>query len=125
MRLRAHLPLLAAAFVTTTTPASAWTILAVGPAGLAWQRALRVRPAASSLPRLAVLLAMQRVLRWMMASCSGLAIIAPASATVITVGPGQSISAAVAGAHAGDDIQVAAGTYTNDFPTVSVPLTIE
>jgi hypothetical protein len=33
MRLRAHLPLLAAAFGTTTTPASAWTILTVGPAG--------------------------------------------------------------------------------------------
>jgi hypothetical protein len=32
MRLRAHLPLLAAAF-GTTTPAGAWTILTVGPAG--------------------------------------------------------------------------------------------
>jgi hypothetical protein len=33
MRLRAHLPLLAAVFGTLTTPASAWTILTVGPAG--------------------------------------------------------------------------------------------
>ena len=32
LRLGAHLPLLAAAFGTTTTPASAWTILTVGPA---------------------------------------------------------------------------------------------
>lgn len=52
----------------------------------------------------------------------------PAWATIITVGPsGQfsTISAAVTAAAAGDDIQVAAGTYTNDFPTVTQPLTIE
>jgi hypothetical protein len=58
------------------------------------------------------------------------AALAPASidsswATVITVSPGQSIAAAVAGASAGDDVQVSAGTYTNDFPVVGVPLTIE
>jgi hypothetical protein len=53
------------------------------------------------------------------------AVSAPASSTIITVSPGQSIADAVAGAVAGDDIQVAAGTYTNDFPIVSVPLTIE
>ncbi|HJU17324.1 MAG TPA: hypothetical protein VJ770_12770 [Stellaceae bacterium] len=62
---------------------------------------------------------------------------APASAPgdgVITVGPGgqyQSISAAVAAADADTDpshsyvIEVMPGTYTNDFPTVTRPMTIK
>lgn len=54
----------------------------------------------------------------------------PSSAAVITVGAGggydfTSISAAVAAASANDNIQVAAGTYLNDFATINVPLTIE
>lgn len=58
-----------------------------------------------------------------------LAMFAPAvvSAATLTVGPGQqypTVSAAVAAAHGGDAIAVSAGTYTNDFPTVNVPLTI-
>ena len=46
----------------------------------------------------------------------------------LTVGAGQqysSISAAVAAASSGDDIQVLAGTYTNDFPPNVNNLTIE
>ena len=46
-------------------------------------------------------------------------------AAVITVSPGGSIAAAVAGASANDIISVQPGTYTNDFPVVNVPLTIE
>jgi hypothetical protein len=50
--------------------------------------------------------------------------------TILTVGPsGQeytTLTAAVAASHAGDVIQVQAGTYTNDFPaTISHNLTIE
>lgn len=48
-----------------------------------------------------------------------------AEATTITVSPGSSIAAAVAGASAGDIIDVQPGTYTNDFPVVNVPLTIQ
>ena len=48
-----------------------------------------------------------------------------AEATTITVSPGGSIAAAVAGAGAGDIIDVQPGTYTNDFPVVNVPLTIQ
>ncbi len=47
---------------------------------------------------------------------------------ILTVGPGEqyaTISAAVAASHNGDVIQVQAGTYTNDFPTVSTKITIE
>jgi len=39
--------------------------------------------------------------------------------SILTVGPTgeyKTISAAVAASHSGDIIQVAAGTYTNDFP---------
>jgi hypothetical protein len=55
---------------------------------------------------------------------------APAAsrAAVITVGPGgtySTIAAAVAAAQANDDIRVQAGTYTNDFATITIPLTIE
>jgi hypothetical protein len=46
-------------------------------------------------------------------------------AAVITVSPGGSIAAVVAGASANDIISVQPGTYTNDFPVVNVPLTIE
>lgn len=56
----------------------------------------------------------------------------PASAPVITVGPGgqyQTISAAVAAADANASISsvidVMPGTYTNDFPLVTRPMTIE
>lgn len=48
--------------------------------------------------------------------------------TVLTVGAGgqfTTISAAVAAAHSGDTIDVKAGTYTNDFPTIINGLTIE
>jgi hypothetical protein len=57
-----------------------------------------------------------------------------AGTITLIVGPGgqyQSISAAVAAANADAnpnnyyDIQVAPGTYTNDFPTVTRPMTIE
>ena len=61
--------------------------------------------------------------------------VAPALAdTVLTVGPGgqyQSISAAVAQADTDTDpgnyyvIDIMPGTYTNDFPTVTRPMTIE
>ena len=47
---------------------------------------------------------------------------------VLTVGPKEqyaTISAAVAAASSGDDIQVDAGTYTNDFPANVNNLTIE
>ena len=46
----------------------------------------------------------------------------------LTVGPGQaysSIAAAVAASASGDTVDVLAGTYTNDFPTVSHSLTIQ
>src|SRR5690348_4866035 len=48
--------------------------------------------------------------------------------TVRTVGPGQqysTLAAAVAAAQSGDDIQVQAGTYTNDFPGHVQNITIE
>ncbi len=48
--------------------------------------------------------------------------------TVLTVGPGQAFStlaAAVAASHDGDVIQVQAGTYTNDFATITTKITIE
>src|SRR3954447_21394195 len=51
----------------------------------------------------------------------------PARAATLTVGPGKqyaTVTAAVAAAHSGDAIAVSAGPYTNDFPTVNVPLTI-
>lgn len=50
-----------------------------------------------------------------------------AKAAVLTVGPGQTfstVSAAVSAAHANDIINIQAGTYTNDFPVINVPLTI-
>lgn len=55
---------------------------------------------------------------------------AGANAALITVGVGggydyTTLSAAVAAANPNDRIQVAAGTYTNDFSTINVPLTIE
>jgi hypothetical protein len=53
---------------------------------------------------------------------------AASRAAVITVGPGgdySTIAAAVGAAQANDDIQVQAGTYTNDFATITIPLTIE
>jgi hypothetical protein len=49
-------------------------------------------------------------------------------ASVLTVGPtGEyaTIAAAVGAARPNDDIQVASGTYTNDFATITIPLTIE
>jgi len=49
----------------------------------------------------------------------------PVNAGIISVLPGQSIATAVAGASPGDDIQIQPGTYINDFPVVTVPLTIE
>jgi len=48
--------------------------------------------------------------------------------TTLNVGPGQqfkTLTAAVAAAQVGDDIQVQAGTYTNDFPNYVNGLTIE
>ncbi|MDO9709368.1 right-handed parallel beta-helix repeat-containing protein [Paracraurococcus lichenis] len=48
--------------------------------------------------------------------------------TVLTVGAGQSyktIAAAVAAAHDGDVVKVAAGTYTNDFVTVNASITLQ
>jgi hypothetical protein len=52
----------------------------------------------------------------------------PAGAATLTVGPTtqqyRTVSAAVAAAHDGDTINVQAGTYTNDFPTVSHRITI-
>jgi hypothetical protein len=48
--------------------------------------------------------------------------------TVLTVGPGQAFStlaAAAAASHDGDVIQVQAGTYTNDFATITTKITIE
>ena len=46
----------------------------------------------------------------------------------LTVGPGEqysTISAAVAAASSGDAINVDAGTYTNDFPTITQSLTLQ
>jgi MYXO-CTERM domain-containing protein len=51
----------------------------------------------------------------------------PATAEVITVGPSgdfTTISAAVASANAGDEIQVSTGLYVNDFSAIEIPLTI-
>src|SRR4051794_2134352 len=52
----------------------------------------------------------------------------PARAATLTVGPTtqqyRTVAAAVAAAHDGDTVQVQAGTYTNDFPTVSRKITI-
>lgn len=48
--------------------------------------------------------------------------------TVLTVGQGQqfaTISAAVAASGSGDTINVAAGTYANDFPTINHDLTLQ
>jgi hypothetical protein len=48
--------------------------------------------------------------------------------TILTVGTGQeyaTLSAAVAASQNGDVIQVQAGTYTNDFSTISTSITIE
>lgn len=55
---------------------------------------------------------------------------ASASAAVIKVGVGDGydhakLAAAIAAAQPNDRIEVAAGTYLNDFATVTVPLTIE
>lgn len=47
---------------------------------------------------------------------------------ILTVGAGKAfptLARAVAAAHSGDDIQVSAGTYTNDFPGNVTDLTIE
>jgi hypothetical protein len=47
---------------------------------------------------------------------------------ILTVGAGQqysTLSAAVADSHDGDVIQVKAGTYTNDFATITTNITIE
>jgi hypothetical protein len=52
----------------------------------------------------------------------------PTGSVVLTVGAGKefsTLSAAVAAAHNGDVIQVAAGTYVNDFSTVNAAITIE
>ena len=52
----------------------------------------------------------------------------PARAATLTVGPTtqqyRTVTAAVAAARDGDTVQVQAGTYTNDFPTVSRKITI-
>ena len=51
----------------------------------------------------------------------------PACAATVTVGPGKqyaTVSAAVAAASGGDEIDVSAGTYTNDFSNITVPLTL-
>ena len=53
-----------------------------------------------------------------------------ARASVITVGAGagydfSTLGAAITSASANDTVQVAAGTYTNDFVTINVPLTLE
>jgi len=48
--------------------------------------------------------------------------------TTLTVGPGEqysTISAAVTASGSGDTVAVDAGTYTNDFPTISHSLTLE
>ncbi|MDR3471157.1 MAG: hypothetical protein P4M09_05655 [Devosia sp.] len=47
---------------------------------------------------------------------------------VLTVGAGgefQTISAAVAAAQDGDQVEVAAGTYTNNVPTITSSITLE
>ncbi len=47
--------------------------------------------------------------------------------TILTVGIGKeysTISAAVAASHAGDVVQVQAGTYTNDFPSVRASISL-
>jgi hypothetical protein len=47
---------------------------------------------------------------------------------ILTVGPGEeysSVSAAVAAASSGDTVDVSAGIYTNDFPTITQNLTLQ
>jgi len=54
--------------------------------------------------------------------------IAPVSGTILTVGPGKqftTIAAAVAASHSGDTIQVAAGTYVNDYASITTNITLE
>ena len=48
--------------------------------------------------------------------------------STLNVGTGQlytTISAAVAAAHDGDVVSVQAGTYTNDFPTITHQITLQ
>ena len=57
-----------------------------------------------------------------------IALSAAGSGNVLTVGPGQqyaTIAAAVAAAQPGDTINVQAGTYTNDFVTITNNLTLQ
>jgi Ca2+-binding RTX toxin-like protein len=47
--------------------------------------------------------------------------------TILTVGPGKqyaTLSAAIAGSHNGDTLQVQAGTYTNDFATINTNISL-
>src|SRR4051795_12123504 len=47
--------------------------------------------------------------------------------SILTVGAGKqfsSISAAIAASHDGDTIQVQAGTYTNDFATITTKISL-
>src|SRR6185437_1765609 len=48
-----------------------------------------------------------------------------ATLTVGSSGQFSTLSAAIAASHNGDVIQVAAGTYTNDFATITTNITIE